>query len=139
MKKKNKVLIGGIAGLVVVLAVLIVVLIDPFKSEEEKVTNKIQSIGGVFYEDFFYPQQVLGLSEAEIAQKLTAFSTEGISVSLEDVNKVMEISDKVSDPIKEVTRDDAKLVCNPSTTIIITPKEPFSKTDYDIRVSLDCK
>ncbi|AMC92822.1 hypothetical protein AOC36_02120 [Erysipelothrix larvae] len=140
MKKKIRLLWGLLAALILAIAIAIVLVLNPIKSDEAKVTDKVKTIGSTFYEDFFYPQQVLGLSEAEIAQKLTVFSDDGISITLESIEKVLEIKDKVGDAISEVTSESAKLVCNPQTTkVIIIPKEPFTKHDYDVKVELDCK
>lgn len=135
--KNNKGLfiVGGIIVAVVIIVVLCFTLGFGKKSNEKEIENSLTEMGKSFYENFYYEQ--VGSSSDERNTLLSKFTTIGIKVDLENLARYND--GEFSKEIKELKNNKTNKACNKTNTkIIIYPKSPYGKTDYTIKVKLDC-
>jgi len=129
--RKKLFLIASVA--VVVIAVGVAAFLTLTNNKEEKLTNSLTKIGRDWYENFYYD----GFEESKRADILSRFKDSGIKVDLDNLSKYN--TEANSELIKEfkLNQEDG---CNSSETkIVVKPKEPYGKTDYDIEAVLSCK
>lgn len=139
MKKLNKNTLMIIVGvLAVVLVVLVVVVLNPFGkklSQEEKLKEKIETMGAEFYENLYYKQvETLGDEKEDFLKK---FEKIGIKVDLGNLSRYKgEDSEEI---LKEFVNKKTDTACDKNKTqAIIYPQAPYDKKSYKIEVNLDC-
>ena len=128
-----------ILGVVLVVIVLIVSLViaKPFegKSQEEKLTNRLEELGIDFYENFYYNQ--ISKDDKEREEFLKKYTDIGIKINLDNLSRFkVEETKKI---IKEFVNDETKKECDKvNSVVVIYPKEPYKKESYKVDVILDC-
>lgn len=131
-KSKKKLFI--IAGAAVVLVAGIVVAFFMLNgNKEEKLSNSLIKMGRDWYENFYYD----GFEESKRADILSRFKDIGIKVDLDNLSRYnTEVNAEI---IKEFNPDQEGGCSSTETKIVIKPKDPYGKTDYDIEAILSCK
>lgn len=136
---KNKKIIIIVAAFVVL---AIVGTIIGFKlSSSKKVEQKdelkdvLKDLGVSFYEDFYYKN--IGNSDEERATKLARFESIGIKIDLDNLSRYnsSEVEDKIDKFVNKKTDEKCD---RKNTKVIIYPKSPYGKTDYEIETVLEC-
>ena len=141
MKKENsnvecnnkKIIIGAIG--VIVLVLIIIGIVFGVKScgktsNEKQLKENLTAMGKTFYEEFYYPQ--MESSQEDVKEYMKKFETTGIKVNLANLSKVSKVDKKLVESLTKENCDEEK------TSVRITPKSPYGKTDYDIEVELSC-
>ena len=141
MKKENKVVENNnkkiimLAAGVIVIVLVIIGIVFGVKScnkgnDEKKLTNNLISIGKTFYEEFYYPQ--MESIQDDVKDYMKKFENTGIKVNLANLSKVSKVDKKLVESLSKAKCDEEK------TSVRITPKSPYGKTDYDIEAELEC-
>ncbi len=99
----------------------------PFSNKTEIAAKKL---GDKFYQDFYYAMITRGKKPDEIAATLAG---QEYKIALDQIEKINEIN--VQDIIDGLGKEKDKYNWQ-ETKVIIKPKAPFGKTDYDISVEL---
>lgn len=136
-KNKKKIIICGCSLLIVILLLVVGIGVIPklFDNQEEELTNRLVEIGKDFYEEFYYPQ--VGENDEEKAKFLANFSEYGIKVSLNNMARVK--SGEPDDILAEFKNKRKKQDCDKDASmVVIIPKKPFGKKDYEIKPELVC-
>jgi len=131
-KEKRVKTIAIIAGAIVVIAAVVcLILFGPFnksKRIEKKLTNRMQELGKDFYENYYYDQ--VGKDFVK------NYENNGIKV---DLNNLARLNSNDSDAILGEFKNAKGESCNANNTkVTIYPKDPYEKTNYEIKVTLDC-
>lgn len=141
MKKENnnvecnnkKIIIGAI-GLIVLVLVIIGIVFGVKScgkaSNEKQLTKNLTAMGKTFYEEFYYPQ--MENSQDDVKEYMKRFESTGIKVNLANLSKISKVDKKLVESLTKEKCDEEK------TSVRITPKSPYGKTDYDIEVELSC-
>lgn len=134
-KKFNKKVIIGIVVLLLVAAGVVLFLVRNSSDNREQLETSLTEMGKSFYENFYYEQ--IGSSADERASLLSKFTTVGIKVDLDNLGRYNNGEFKAE--IKEFKNSKTDEECSKTgTKVIIYPKSPYGKTDYNIEVNLDC-
>jgi len=137
-KKINKKNIFIILSVLVVIAIVILVcfiLLSKKGDNKKDLETSLNNMGQTFYENFYYEQ--IGTSADERTSLLSKFTTVGIKIDLENLEKYNngEFSDEIAKFENSLTEEK----CNKTNTkVIIYPQSPYGKTDYKISTELDC-
>lgn len=136
--KKTKWIISIAVIVVVAIAVGIVWFNNQHgQSSEEKLTKKLESIGADFYENFYYDNVSSGKSEEETKTFLERFTDIGIKINLDNLSRYNQGSK--AEEIKAFVNDKTNIPCEINNTrAVIYPKDPYGKTDYEVKAELDC-
>lgn len=129
--KKNLIVIGIIALLVIIAIVIMVSFTGT--SKEEKMTNRLKQLGIEYYEDFYYPQ--LGSTDKERADFVKGFAEYGIKVNLDNLSRYKAEN---NDILKEFVNSKNETCDIENTKAIIYPEKPYAKNSYRIEVELVC-
>lgn len=151
MKKENKVVENNnkkiimLAAGVIVLVLVIIGIVFGVKScnkgnDEKKLTNNLISIGKTFYEEFYYPQmektaednKKAGKKPDDVKAYMENLGKTGFKVNLANLSKISKVDKKLVESLSKAKCDEEK------TSVRITPKSPYGKTDYDIEAELEC-
>ena len=129
MKNKNLLkLIGIILGGLLVIALVVLLLVKIInggkKDYQKEVENNIKDLVKNFYEDKYYNDTDKALIES--------FNNDGLKVSLNTLYVVSGNKKKVTNPKTNKECDAEK------TYVMIYPKSPYGKNNYDIKYYLDC-
>ena len=126
-QNKRNVIICAAALLVVILAIVLVVVFAGGKeNKEQKFTAELKEMGKDFYENFYYDLVV----NDHGVDAISKFENTGIKVDLDNLGRRAE-SNKEKDVYKECNKENTK--------VIIKPKSPYGKADYEMEVELkDC-
>lgn len=129
MKKKNLLkLVGIIVGVLIIIALVILLIVKMTngntKDYQKEVENNIKNLVKDFYEGNYYNDTDKKLIES--------FSKDGLKVSLNTLYVVSGNKDKVKNPKTEKECDAEK------TYVMIYPKSPYGKSNYDIKYYLNC-
>ena len=98
------------------------------KKENEKQMSKLAKL---YYEDYLYDILTLGKSSEERETFLSAYSKDGLRTSIENIEKVSELDSK------KIMKDLGDSCNKNSESIKIMPKNPYSKVDYEIKVTCE--
>lgn len=134
---KKTFIVAGIILLVVV--ILIAGAVSLFGNKESNIKSEyeksLREMGKDFYENYYYDRT--GKTDEERGTFLKKYSSTGIKVDLENLARYNAQVNKAK--IDELTNKDNKYVCNTKNTrVIIIPKDGYKKTDYEIKIELDC-
>lgn len=129
--KKKLFIIAGAA--VVAIAAGVIIALSLGGNKEEKLSNSLIKMGRDWYENFYYD----GFEESKRADILSRFKDIGIKVDLDNLSRYnTEVNSEIIKEFKPGEEDG----CNATETkIVIKPKDPYGKTDYDIEAVLSCK
>lgn len=131
-KKKLLIIIG--AAVLVVAGVVVALVLLLGGGNEKKLTSNLTTLGKQFYEEFYYPSQEK--SQSDVKEFVKKFEKTGIKVNLENIAKVSKVDQEL---VKEMVNKKTKETCNKTESyVVIKPKKPYGKTDYEITVNLEC-
>ena len=139
VSNKNKKVIIIVAAFVVlaVVGTIIGFRLSSSKKVEQKEELKdvLKDLGVSFYEDFYYKN--IGNSDEERATKLARFESIGIKIDLDNLSRYnsSEVEDKIAKFVNKKTDEECD---KKNTKVIIYPKSPYGKTDYEIETVLEC-
>ena len=134
VENNNKKIIMGAVGVIVLVLVIIGIVFGikscGKKSNDQKLKDNLTAMGKTFYEEFYYPQ--MEKTQDDIKEYMKKFENTGIKVNLTNLSKISKVDQKLVDSLTKENCDGEK------TSVRITPKEPYGKTDYNIEVELSC-
>ena len=130
---KDKKIIAIICGVVVGIIILLL-LFFVFNDNKSKLNKELESVGRHFYEEFYYSQA--GNSDSEKKSFLSAFTSAGIKVDLENLSRGSDDKDEVLNKFVNAKTGEKCDINN--TKVTIYPKDPFGQKDYTIETTLDC-
>jgi len=138
MDNKKIFIVSGVTLLVVIIVIVGAVAIfgnKSYGSKMEQYEATLREMGKDFYENYYYERT--GKSDEERKNFLSKYSSTGIKIDLENLGRYNGQSNK--EKVAELVDPDNKNVCDvKNTKVIIMPKEGYGKTDYEIKVELDC-
>lgn len=130
-ENRTKTILAIVGIVVVIAAVVCLFLFGPFnkgKRIEKKLNNRMQELGKDFYENYYYDQ--VGKDFVK------NYEANGIKV---DLNNLARLNSNDSDAIIGEFKNAKGEACNANNTkVTIYPKDPYEKTNYEIKVTLDC-
>ena len=132
MSKKKLGIICGAAVVVIGIVVALVLLLGG--NNEKKLVSNMETLGKQFYEEFYYPSQEK--SQEDIKAFIKKFEKTGIKINLENIAKISKVDKELVDSMinkKTKKKCDAK-----NTSVTIIPEKPYGKTNYKVKVELDC-
>ena len=132
--KNKKLVIIGIALIIVIIISLCVFLSIKNKTRNtlNSYNNTMKELGKIFYEDLFY--NVMYTSNGK--DYFEIYKDTGLEV---DLNTLEMTNAKSRELAKKLVNISTKESCDKTKTkVIITTKDPYEKTDYNIEVKLDC-
>ena len=132
MSKKKLGIICGAAVVVIGIVVALVLLLGG--NNEKKLVSNMETLGKQFYEEFYYPSQEK--SQEDIKAFIKKFEKTGIKINLENITKISKVDKELVDSMinkKTKKKCDAK-----NTSVTIIPEKPYGKTNYKVKVELDC-
>lgn len=137
MKRKTKFIIAGAVVLVLAFASIGTYYLMNRKSQEEKLSASLKSMGQEFYESFYFEHVSTSLSESEMTSFFDQFVEIGIKVNLESLGTYNNAAN--ADIAATFVNDETGNACNAvNTRAIIYPVAPYTNTSYTIEVELDC-
>jgi hypothetical protein len=127
----------------VIISVLFIIIFGVFfmlkfnvvneKEQKLELDTNLKEMGKNFYIKHYYNQISFGRKQSDITVFLKNFSTIGIKVTLNNLEKYDASNNK-----EFINRKTGK-ICNKNTSfVIIYPKEPYGENDFAIEVTLDC-
>lgn len=133
VKNDKRILITGV--IILFLIVLGTFLALTVGSTAFNLESELRVMGSDFYENFYYDQ--LNKSEEEKVKLLSQYSSIGLKVNVDNlVRSNKEVNEeKVKGFINPKTKEECDLE---NTKVIIYPKSPYGKTDYDMEVQIEC-
>lgn len=139
---KKGILIGLLVFTIIFVAIILVLVFsnnskkEEQQKEEDKLNGYLNELGKSFYEDYYY-DAVESKNEDAKREFLLKFSEIGIKVNLDNLSRYN--GDGVEEKVKEFKNEAKNEDCNDKDTkVIIYPKEPYGKTDYEIEAVLEC-
>ncbi len=103
--------------------------------QKEDLNVVLKKLGTSFYEDFYYTN--IGSSDEERATKLARYETIGIKVDLDNLSRYN--TENVKEEIDKFVNEKTNEKCDKNNTkVIIYPKSPYGKTDYEIETKIEC-
>lgn len=125
MKNKRLVLLLSIILIFITIIIVSIIINNNKKTPEELLDNKLSEIGKKFYEDFYYDN-----TSKELLEKL---SIDGIRINIDSLKEYEFLNEYFVD-------DDFSLYnCDTyNSVVMIYPVKPFEKSDYNIKIYLDC-
>ncbi len=136
---KKTIIVSGVALLLVVIVIVGAVTLfgksHALSNKKQQYENTLKDMGKDFYENYYYERT--GKNGEERKTFLSKYSSTGIKIDLENLGRYNGQSNKGK--VAELVDPDNKNVCDAKNTkVIIMPKEGYGKTDYEIKVELDC-
>lgn len=135
---QKTIIVSGVALILVVIVIVGAVFLfgnSSTMSNKEQYEKTLREMGKDFYENYYYDRT--GKTDEERQNFLSKYSTTGIKIDLENLGRYNSEANK--DKIAELINPDNKNVCDAKNTrVIIIPKEGYKKTDYEIKIELDC-
>jgi hypothetical protein len=125
--------IGIAAGIVVVIAVIVVLIVaKPFGNKDKKVekqlNDRMTELAKNFYENYYFDQ--VG------SEFVKGHAENGIKI---DLANLARINNSDSQSVLDEFKNKDGEACNTTTTkVTIYPKDPYGKTDYELKIELDC-
>lgn len=138
---KKGILIGLLVFTIIGVAIVLVIAFTNGNKKEEqthkdKLNGYLNELGKSFYEDYYY-DAVDSENEESKREFLSKFSEIGIKVNLDNLSRYN--GDGIEEKIKEFKNEANDEDCNTKDTkVIIYPKEPYEKTDYEVETVLEC-
>lgn len=127
---KRNVIICICALVVIVAGVVCAILFIP-KSNKAKLEAELKEMGKGFYEDFYYDLVV----NSNGVDSIKKFENTGIKVDLDNLSRQ---NDANKEKVKDFVNDKNEECNKANTKVIIYPKDPYGKTNYQLEVQLDC-
>ena len=128
--KKRYIIICAVV-LVLVIVLCIFVFGDSTKRKKVELENELKSLGKDFYENFYYDLVV----NSNGVESIKKYETTGIKVDLDNLSRQNnENKEKVKDFVNDKNEECSKT----NTKVIIYPKDPYGKTNYELQIQLDC-
>lgn len=137
LDNKKIFIVSGVALLLVVIIIVGFALFGKGSSmsTKEQYENTLKEMAKDFYENYYYERT--GKNDEERKEFLSKYSTIGIKIDLENLGRYNGESNK--EKVAELVNPDNKNVCDAKNTrVIIMPKDSYKKTDYEIKLELDC-
>lgn len=138
LDNKKTFIVSGVALLLVIIVIVGSVALfgkSHSMSTKEQYENTLKEMAKDFYENYYYERT--GKNDEERKEFLSKYSTTGIKIDLENLGRYNGESNK--EKVAELVNPDNKNVCDAKNTrVIIMPKEGYKKTDYEIKLELDC-
>jgi hypothetical protein len=100
--------------------------------DERKMTSMLIELGRDWYENSYYD----GFSESSRAEILARYKDSGFMINLENLS--LHNPESTAEKLKIFKIDEEGGCDKKETKILIKPKEPYGKTDYDIEATLSC-
>ena len=123
-----------IAVAVVAAIIVILCIVLGNKSNEKQLTKDLKTLGGQFYELFYYPAQEK--AQKDITEFMAKFEKTGIKVNLENIAKVSKVDKKL---VEGMVNSKTKKECDKQNSyVIIRPTSPYGKKDYKVEAYLSC-
>ena len=125
--------IGIIVGVAVVLVVIIVLLVaKPFGNKDKKVekqlNDRMSQLAKNFYEDYYFDQ--VG------SEFVKGHAENGIKIDLANLARINN-SDSQS-ILNEFKNSEGEACDTTKSKATIYPKDPYGKTDYELKIALEC-
>ncbi len=126
----------------IIIAVIILVIINIvvgailiYNNPKNKITRSMKNMGNDFYTNYFYDTLKEGRSDKELSEVLARYKDTGIKINLRNLSQFDKGKYK-----KEIdTFKSNKKECSKNNTrVVIYPKSPYKKSDYKIKIELDC-
>ena len=127
-KGENKRLLAIIGIIILFLVIVFVVTFSLSKGKRAEV--KLKNLAGIFYK-YYYEDNSDKKDKDKIKVFLSNYASSGLTIKLKDMETYID-THKVED-YKLLKKCD-----NEKTTIVIYPKAPYNKDDYEIRLNMDC-
>lgn len=134
---KNKLNKKAFITLIIVIIITLIIGLIIFvsisnnkKSNKDKLRENMLKLGTQFYEEFYYPSQEK--LHDNIKEYVMKFEKSGIKVNLENIAKYSDINTDLLNTMVDEKCDSI------NTYVIIKPKEPFGKSNYNMEVNLSC-
>lgn len=125
----------AITTLILIIAIILIIIFNFKKSEEDKLNDMLKELGVNFYENFYYDQ--VGTNDTERKEFVKKYETIGIKVNLDNLSRLN--SDESKKMVDKFVNSKTKKECDKSNTrVIIYPKTPYEKDSYDIKTELVC-
>lgn len=123
-------------GIIAIIIVIIIALVLIFRVNQEKeLTNTLKEMGIDFYENFYYINAGENLKERSAFLK--KYEDIGVKINLDNLSKYN--SEENTKKLEQFKNNKTNKTCDiNSTEVVIYPKEPFNKNNYEIEVILDC-
>ncbi len=124
-------------SLLVVFMVMLLVVTGCGKDKKDykkELTDNLEKLGRTFYEEFYYPHQIE--NNEDIASFLVKFKESGVKANLENISKISVVDKALVD---SMVNNETKEKCDfKNSSVTFYPKEPYGKTDYEVKVELEC-
>lgn len=134
INKKTLIIILGVV-VALVLVIILVCTLTKGKSQEAKLTDKMEEMAAVFYKDFYYNQ--LGSNDEERIEFVKKYENMGLKINLDNLSRYN--NDNSEEVLKEFVNKKTGKECDKyQTQAIIYPQEPFNNTSFKIEVELEC-
>ncbi|NLJ17503.1 hypothetical protein [Globicatella sulfidifaciens] len=122
---------------IILAGIILAFSLNLFSDNQAKLGKKLEEVGQDFYENFYYDQISSSKTEEETTEFLERFEEVGIKVNLDNLSRFDE--EKYPNLIDTFKNKKDNIECDiRNTRVIIYPKEPYTKTDYEINHELDC-
>ena len=132
-KKKRNILLVILIGLVVLLGFFSIIFFKNIKTEKDYV-SEFTTMGEDFYSNYYYKIISVDKTEKEVQEYLALFNKIGLKVDLNELEKYKEEYKDTIESFSKKYND-----CDKSETmVIIYPKSPYSSTDFDINIKMEC-
>lgn len=142
LDNKKGILIGLLIFTLIGIAIVLVFVFtnDSKKEQEEtqkdKLNGYLSELGKSFYEDYYY-DAIESKNEDAKRDFLSKFKDIGIKVDLDNLSRYN--GNGLEEKTKEFKNEMKNEECNSKDTkVIIYPKEPYGKTDYELESVLEC-
>ena len=136
MKKRKTVIpIILLIIFIVILGFLSVVFFNNMKKQSSSnFTSDLTKMGETIYKDYYYEITKVDKSDEQLKAYLKKFEQIGLSFNLVELSKY---SDENRNKISEFLKNNK--CSNENTRVIIYPKDPYTKNDFNLEVKLDCE
>ena len=115
--------------------IILVAAILIYNNPKNKITRRMKAMGKDFYTSYLYETLKEGRTDKELSEVLAKYKDTGIKINLR--NLAQYDSGKYKEEI-ETFKSDKKECSKNNTRVIIYPKSPYKKSDYKIKIELDC-
>ncbi|MBQ9024053.1 MAG: hypothetical protein IJ105_02390 [Bacilli bacterium] len=102
---------------------------------KDEFSNELTKMGETIYKDYYYEVTKIDKSDEELTNFLAKFKDIGLSFNLVELSKY---SDENKESINKFLISNKKC-SKEKTMVVIYPKEPYTKTDFNTEVKLDCE
>ena len=130
--KNKKIMIIGIVLIILLIGVLVIVAINSNTGAKTKKNYEkiVRELGKEFYENHYYDLVV----KSNGIDYVKSYSDAGLTITLDSIESMSISAKKKAEKIHNEEHDCGKS----STKVVIHPKDPYGKGDYDMDIILDC-